>query len=425
MATFEECLAALPSFRNDLSQRQILAPLTRIVREDFVRGGVEVGGGGGGGGGDFDVVPISYTTFTTQGAFAAFATPFNNIHATGVGIRQRAGEYDPTEHVIKVFVFDKTETDEIPKLYEGGKIGVDVEIMPVQIVRSPDKSSRKNPSKTTKKAKPSKASAAQKTRAAAAAAAGGGGQSAAAQPQTLPPQRQRIRPIPGGVSISPLNANFVGTLGCFLMRRNMDTEEIFVLSNNHVLADVDSLPPGTLIVQPGPESPPFQTSPADAFAALHTVIPIRFPGGTGSPPVFNRFDAAIANVTNGDIIQRGQMFGGIKYDPSRVVTPIPGMRVMKMGRTTGFTRGMITATNLQGVQVNYGTQQFPRIAVFRNTIRIVGDGGASFSLPGDSGSVILEEETGHPVALLFAGDGVRTTACDLGSLCQQLGAFPI
>jgi len=40
------------------------------------------------------------------------------------------------------------------------------------------------------------------------------------------------------------------------------------------------------------------------------------------------------------------------YDPSRVVSPEPDMRVMKMGRTTGFTRGRITATNGQGVQVN-------------------------------------------------------------------------
>jgi len=101
------------------------------------------------------------------------------------------------------------------------------------------------------------------------------------------------------------------------------------------------------------------------------------------------------------------------------------MRVMKMGRTTGFTRGRIIATNIQGVQVNYGTPQFPRIAVFQDVLRILGDANTPFSLPGDSGAVILEEGTGHPVALLFAGDGVRTTTCDLGTLCQQLGAWPM
>ncbi len=76
--------------------------------------------------------------------------------------------------------------------------------------------------------------------------------------------------------------------------------------------------------------------------------------------------------------------------------------------------------------VNYGTQTSPRIATFENCIEIVGTGGGGpFSLPGDSGSVILEQSIGHPVALLFAGDGVTTTACDLGALCRRLRAFPV
>jgi hypothetical protein len=65
------------------------------------------------------------------------------------------------------------------------------------------------------------------------------------------------------------------------------------------------------------------------------------------------------------------------------------------------------------------------IAEFDGCIEIEGEGGQSFSMPGDSGAVILEEETGHPSALLFAGDGVHTTACDLGSLCRRLGAWPL
>jgi hypothetical protein len=124
------------------------------------------------------------------------------------------------------------------------------------------------------------------------------------------PQRQRFGKIVGGISISPLNAPFVGTLGCFLRRRRIDSDEIFVLSNNHVLADLDSLPIGTDIVQPGPEVPPFTTSAGDVFASLNTVIPIHFPAGE-SDPVRNRFDAALANVTDSPRIEPGKMFGGI------------------------------------------------------------------------------------------------------------------
>src|SRR5262245_50463320 len=113
MATFAECLAALPSFRNDLLRRQNL-------EEPF---GV--------------VTATAY--FETRGAYAAFATPLTNIHATGVGIRYRGGEYDPSEHVLKVFVFDKLERDVpgLPTAVEyGANIAVDVEHMPIQVVRA-------------------------------------------------------------------------------------------------------------------------------------------------------------------------------------------------------------------------------------------------------------------------------------------------
>jgi len=391
MASYAECLAALPAFQNDLLRDRTFS----------------------------QPAAASAFAFSPRGAFSAFATPLGNVHATGVGIRHKNGEYIQGEHVIKVYVFDKVEGDVpgIPSSYgSNGQIPVDIEQLPIQTIRAA------GTRKSSKKRRKTKAQAA----IAAAPAAGA---------QALQAQQERIRPIVGGISISPLNANFVGTLGCFLLRPNVDMEQVFVLSNNHVLANVDRLPLGTRIVQPGPEVPPFVTDPENAFASLHTAIPLQFPSGA-TQPVFNRFDAAIANVTNGDIIERGSMFGMLRtgqpnpnnrpvYDPSRVVSPEPDMRVMKMGRTTGFTRGTITATNVQGVQVDYGTQGFPRLAVFRGVTVIVGDGDQPFSRPGDSGSVILEEATGHPVALLFAGDGVKTMACDLGALCQQLGAWPI
>lgn len=388
MATFEQALRALPGFRNDLVRRQ------------------QAEGPGG---------ELAFA-FTTQGAFGAFATPLSNVHATGVGIRSKGGEYDPTDHVIKVFVFDKVETaaEAIPKTAEEGDVGVDVEYMPIQVVRA------KRP-----RSGPPRARGMRSQRVSATPALAPDAPQVAPEAATLTPQRNHLRPIQAGMSISPLDAAFVGTLGCFLLRKQGTTEELFALSNNHVLASVDELPIGTRIVQPGPEVHPFTTDVANVFAKLHSAIPIQFPGGPGQPPVFNRFDAAIAIITDETLVARGRMFGGVKYDPSKVVPPEPGMRVMKMGRTTGFTSGSIVASNIQGTQVNYGTNQFPRIAVFERTIRIIGDGGAPFSLPGDSGSVILAEATGHPVALLFAGDGTRTTACDLGLLCQVLAAWPV
>jgi hypothetical protein len=343
MPRYEEVLAALPSFR---------AHVLRLQQ---------------------DVIGTSFA-FAATGAFSAFATPASNIHATAAGLRIRQGRIIPDDVVLKLFVYDKVAAETLGEyaLSEFGGIGVDVEQLPIQEIRT---------------------------------------------------QRDRARPIMAGVSIAPLGANFVGTLGCFVRRKLAQGEQVFALSNNHVLANVDQLPAGTFIVQPGPELPPFVTKPSDIFASLHTTIPIRFP--TGETPAINRFDAAMANILDENLIETGAMFESLPYNPSRIAPPFPGMPVVKCGRTTGVTRGIVTAIGVDGIQINYGTKAQPRIAVFDDAIQIVSTTGQPFGLPGDSGSVILEEGTGHPVALLFAGDGFHSTACELVTLCAQLNVMPI
>jgi hypothetical protein len=234
------------------------------------------------------------------------------------------------------------------------------------------------------------------------------------------PNRERLRPIPGGMSISPLNARFVGTLGCFVRGVSAGAEQIFALSNNHVLADVNNLPVGTVIVQPGPETAP--TDPADAFAVLSNFLPVRFPA-TRFERLINLFDAAIARVTDVSLISQSEILGIDNYS-SNLDAPVPGTRVKKSGRTTGVTTGIITGVHVNSAQINYGTQANPRIAIFDDTIQVLGEGGEPFSLPGDSGSVIVSESTGRPLALLFAGDGRSTTACDLGGVCRQFQVVP-
>ena len=371
MPSYAECLEALPSFRGDLLQRQ-------LEDSSLATGGALVAYRG-----------------IVRGAYAAYASPASNIHATGIGLRKVGGRRTQ-DTVLKVFVFDKVAearatraflgASPIPRTYQG--MPVDVDELPVQRIRR---------------------------RRAAPAGAGQPGSAAL-------PQRARHRPIVGGLSIAPLDAKYVGTLGCFVRRREGDHEELLALSNNHVLADVDRLPAGTPIVQPGYETAPTQAD--DAFAVLTTWTPIRFPISR-SVPAFNRFDAALAAVADPAQVLTGKMFGLATYDPSRVVPSVPGMHVMKMGRTTGLTRGTVTDNNLGNVQVNYGTPQAPLMAVFNGTFEVVGDGRRPFSRPGDSGSVILEEGTGHPVGLLFAGDGVYTTACEMVPLCEQLRVWPV
>jgi len=377
MARYGDVLSVLKDFRNDLEEQ------THEEVEAQFSGGM-----------------VAMSAFAARGGVSAFSTPLSNVHATGVGIRVRKGKVVPDEFVLKVYVFDKADlgdqTPALMKAYEG--VEVDVETLPIQQALA----------KT----------AAAKARAATAPRASKSATKTAAAADLA--QRRRHRPVVAGLSIAPANESFVGTLGCFLRRITAGTEQVFALSNNHVLADTNRLPIGTQIVQPGPEVAP--TRPGDVFAALSAFIPLQFPTSR-LEPVANRFDAAIAVVSDMRLIKTRSMFRINNYTP-QLATALPGMRVIKSGRTTGVTTGTVTSVNVDRVQVNYGTRTSPRIATFNDTIEIVGDSGP-FSAPGDSGSVILNRDTGRPVALLFAGDGRTTTACDLGGICRRFQALPV
>jgi len=92
-----------------------------------------------------------------------------------------------------------------------------------------------------------------------------------------------------------------------------------------------------------------------------------------------------------------------------------GTVVQKLGRTTGYTQGTIEQTDVI-VDVGYdgGTVRF------EDQIMIGANGeGASFSAGGDSGSLIMDEDF-KAVALLFAGNDVKTFANPISDVMQEL-----
>jgi hypothetical protein len=302
MASYGDVLATLKDYRVELEHSA-----QREAESQFTAGGAGM------------------AAFAARGGVSAFATPLNNVHATGVGVRVRQNKVVPGDFVIKLYVFDKAPMQTPAALTREFKgVEVDVEPLPIQLALLRRRARR-----------------------------------TAAAAQAAPANRNRHRPIVGGLSIAPLNEFFVGTLGCFVRRVVGGSEQIFALSNNHVLADTNRLPIGSRIVQPGPEVAP--TNPGDVFAALSAFIAIEFPAGRLSP-VTNRFDAAIAVVTNTTLIKRGKMFQVPNYVP-RVATAVPGMRVVKSGRTTGVTTGIVTATRVNGVQVNSTSVSAPTLTV--------------------------------------------------------------
>jgi hypothetical protein len=181
------------------------------------------------------------------------------------------------------------------------------------------------------------------------------------------------------------------------------------------MADLNVLPLKTKIIFEGP--------PAREFAELSGFVPVFF---VDSSAADNRFDAAWARVTDPDAVECGKLFGGLRYDPGRFAPPYPGMRVAKVGAVTGVTYGRVTAVQVSDFPVEYSTAQGTRVARFDEVTRMVHRTlGRPFSLLGDSGALIVEEETGHPLGLLFSGDGYHSNACNLARLCEQVKMVPV
>lgn len=206
-----------------------------------------------------------------------------------------------------------------------------------------------------------------------------------------------------------------GTLGGFVE----DGEYYYILSNNHVLANSNFCFGDDPILQPGPAD----INPGrrfDVIARLHRWYPLS-KAGTSS------VDAAIARFSDDIDAFYPWDYAGIGRIQRRVVAGRYGTtRVIKRGRTTGVTRGRVSAYELDGITIDYGTSADPAIVTFDDQIEMVGDPPSQpFSAPGDSGSLIIDRDTMEPYALLYAGgrdsQGIdRTLAHFLPSVLHAL-----
>ena len=224
--------------------------------------------------------------------------------------------------------------------------------------------------------------------------------------------RMRLRPSPGGISIGHVSIT-AGTQGCLAVGRSAPrNSRLMVLSNNHVLANVNAGPLGAAIVQPGPFDGGH--SPADQVAVLERFVPINFAGGN------NVVDCATGWAWP-DRVRRELMYvsgGVINYFRvgSVPVAAVPGLNVGKTGRTTQLTSGRVTAIGVT-VNVNYGGG---RVGRFVNQMSVRAASG-DFSQGGDSGSLIWTWDARRaPVGLLFAGGGGTTFANRIGDVLAAL-----
>ena len=306
-----------------------------------------------------------------------------NVVATGIGYKVTGGERTPTLSIVcsvteKVGLAQLSVGDRVPETLDG----VPTDVLPTGPIRA------------------------------------------------LQSHTDRHRPAPGGVSIGHRDIT-AGTLGCLVKKNG----QIFILSNNHVLANSNDAKPGDAILQPGPHDG--GRLPDDHIADLAQFAPISFIGSPSSCSVArsaagflnavarvlgsdarllavstqvgeNLVDAAIARPlrdedVSGEILGIGAVQGTVAAEL--------GLPIQKSGRTTGFTTGEIEQVDVP-VDVQYGPGQLAR---FSDQLM-----AGAMSQGGDSGSAVLDQSN-RLVGLLFAGSDNSTIINRIEHVFAALG----
>lgn len=206
-------------------------------------------------------------------------------------------------------------------------------------------------------------------------------------------------PVQPGNSIGHVDIT-AGTLGAFVTKG----QTLHILSNSHVLAVSGTAKIGDSIIYPGDADG--GAMPDDLVAKLSGFK--KFVTGGG---FVNRVDCAIAKPTAArlpDVVSQIKGF----IVPKGTIKPKRGMTVVKVGRTTGKTKGEIRDVN------------------FRFTLDYdeVGEVGfidqvlcTRYTAGGDSGSLVIDEASGKAVGLHFAGANGGSVFNPIDDVLSALG----
>jgi hypothetical protein len=224
------------------------------------------------------------------------------------------------------------------------------------------------------------------------------------------------RPVPIGV-YTGADGFGGGTYGA----RLRDAQgNLFMLSNNHVFAGNNMAPIGAKAIQPYRQAKNW--SPTDSVGTLFDFEPLAFFEGNSNGPLLNPaslpvnvIDAAVVATTSATA-GNATPCDGYGIPKSLAMSPRHGP-VQKYGRTTGLTKGNVTAINAT-VDVVFGVLPNGnwKVARFVNQIVIKRPG---FCDGGDSGALVVNKD-GNPMGLLFAG---RNAYCIANPILPILSRF--
>ena len=199
-----------------------------------------------------------------------------------------------------------------------------------------------------------------------------------------------------------------GTLGCFVTRDG--SHDVFVLSNNHVLANVNAGVPNDPILSPSKFDKGVE--PGDRCGGLDRFVPLELGGSLA-----NVVDCATATVAGyaleAALLSDPRTGAEIGMLQAAARKPEMALKVRKIGNASGYTEGEIVAVEVDGLHVAMGRSGFEQSAIFDDQI-LIARRQSRFSKDGDSGSLVFDED-GRPMGLVFSGSSGRFLASAFGA----------
>jgi hypothetical protein len=334
--------------------------------------------------------PLPLVAAATSRLSRAISGASRNVHAVGIGRRIVAGK--PTDEAcVRLYVVQKLPTALLPPR---DLLPEEVDGVPVDVIAAP----RAYLLGTRRATRRSRGTSNRATVAAA----------------NIDP-RSRQRPMMPGISIAHFDVT-TGTLGAFCKKKgDASGTHVYVLSNNHVLANLNRALARDDVYQPGPLD---NGTVNDAVADVDTFVPIALGASTS-----NRVDCALALLRS-----------GVPFDPAiasigplgqqKTAQPSENLPVRKHGRTTGLTRGIIDDASYTTI-VGLDHQDPSVVGRFRDQLRVIGGPDDPIVAGwGDSGALLVTDTSpASAVGLYFAGpeDGSYGLANPIDEVTSALG----
>jgi hypothetical protein len=200
---------------------------------------------------------------------------------------------------------------------------------------------------------------------------------------------KKVRPAMPGCSIGHRNLEGFGTFGLLVKKKDDEGSNLYILSNSHILALDGFADEGDDVVQPASWD---VDGTSGAIAKLHKWEPFDFTEQYWP----NLIDAAIARVVRAGSNVKSAI-RDIKVTPAAANFQITdGMRVHKVGRTTGHMDSRVINPNVKLRAEHLNANAAPALVRYRRQVLC-----NPFGEGGDSGSIVLNER--DEVVGLYAG----------------------